>query len=94
MNAAQMSHYLKVTGDGSEQAGIDALVDIGYAEGFPSGRKVGRAEGALFVVVADLAAGLIAWGISSFRKHRAEARSKGRKYVEKMKGETSDGNLC
>ena len=94
MNAAQMSHFLKVTGNGSEQAGIDALVDVGYSGGFPAGRNVGRIEGVFVSAVAATVGGLVAWGISSFRKHRAEARNKGRKYIEDMKGESSDGDLC
>ena len=94
MNASQMSHFLKVTGNGSEQAGIDALVDIGYSKGFPAGRNVGRVEGVVASAIATAVCGLVAWGISSFRKHRAEARIKGRKYIEDMKGGSNDGDVC
>ena len=94
MNASQMSHFLKVTGNGSEQAGIDALVDIGYSEGFPAGRNIGRIEGIIASAGAAAVGGLLAWGFSSFRRHRAEARNKGRKYIEDMKGESNDGDVC
>lgn len=94
MNASQMSHFLKVIGNGREQSGIDALVDIGYSEGFPIGRNVGRIEGVIASAVAAAAVGLLVWGISSFWKHRAETHNKGQKYIEDMKEGSIDGDVC
>ncbi|MBQ2956767.1 MAG: hypothetical protein IJE08_09930 [Clostridia bacterium] len=84
MNAAEISHSLKVFGNGDEQTGMDNLVKggavigymIGVIDGFKEGEIVGSIKTAVAITVAYGCYRLGKWGMEKADQSRLKKENR------------------